>query len=293
MMLAAGPSVSLPVSDPVKPVVRGGRHLLEVGDVVLEADASLGGRVTGLLIGARNLLTGPAVDPANFGSTFWTSPQSQWGWPPLPEIDSAPYDAVVDGAVVVMRGPVSPTLGVAVEKRFSADRARALFTLEYRIVNRGPTATRLAPWEITRVAPGGLTFFPTGAGLFPPSNLGVDEAGGVTWFAYDAARITADQKLFADGAEGWIAHVDGDALFVKAFEVVPRAAHAPGEAQIEVYANPAHTYIEIEQQGAYTMIPAGASLLWRVEWLVRSLPGSIPRTVGSDELVAFVRALVR
>src|SRR5262249_24403360 len=152
-----------------------------------------------------------------YGSTFWTSPQSQWGWPPVPEIDSAPFASMIDGEFVVMRGPVSPALGVSVEKRFSADRARGGVTLEYRLHNRGAGETRLGPWEITRVGPGGLTFFPTGTGSFPPSNLTVREARGVTWFAYDAALITGDQKLFADGAEGWIAHVDGDVLFVKAF----------------------------------------------------------------------------
>lgn len=279
--------------DPVKPAVREGRFALEVGEAILEGDASVGGRITGLRIGGRNLLTGPEVDPGNYGSTFWTSPQSQWGWPPVPEIDSAPYDAAIEGEVVVLRGPVSPALGVAVEKRLSGDRGRGAFTLEYRVVNRGAAAARLAPWEITRVGPGGLSFYPTGAGVFPPSNLTVREAVGATWFAYDASLITDHQKLFADGAEGWIAHVDGDVLFVKAFEHIPREAHAPGEAQIEIYANPGHTYVEIEQQGAYTELAPGGVLDWRVEWLVRRLPAAVPRVAGSAELVAFARALVR
>jgi hypothetical protein len=285
--------MSLSVSDPVKPVVRGARYVLELGEASFEADASPGGRISGLRLGGRNLLTGPEIDQGNYGSTFWTSPQSQWGWPPVPEIDSAPFEASIERDAIVMRGPVSSALGVAVEKRFAGDCARGAFVLEYRIVNRGAASTLLAPWEITRVAPGGLTFYPTGTGVFSPSNLTVREVGGMTWFAYDPALITADQKLFADGAEGWIAHVDGDALFVKGFEPVPRAAHAPGEAQIEIYANPGHTYIEIEAQGALTTIPAGGSLAWRVDWLVRRLPAAIPRSVGSEELVAFVRGLVR
>jgi hypothetical protein len=285
--------MSLSVSDPVKPVVRGAQYVLELGEVTLEANASPGGRITGLRLGGRNLLTGPEVDAGNYGSTFWTSPQSQWGWPPVPEIDSAPFEASIEGGAIVMRGPVSPTLGVAVEKRLAGDRARGAFVLEYRIVNHGAAPTRLAPWQITRVAPGGLTFYPTGTGVFPPSNLAVREAGGVTWFAYDPALITVDQKLFADGAEGWIAHVDSDALFVKTFEPVPRDAHAPGEAQIEIYANPGHTYIEIEAQGALTTIAPGASLAWRIDWMVRRLPAAIPRAAGSVELVAFTRGLVR
>jgi hypothetical protein len=280
-------------SDTVTPVVRDGRYTLELGGVVLEVDPAAGGRVTALRVDGRNLLTGPDVDPDNYGSTFWTSPQSQWGWPPVPEIDHGPYAAAIEGPLVVMRGAVSPALGVAVEKRFGAGGARDAFTLEYRVLNRGAAATRLAPWEITRVHPRGLTFFPTGTGVFPPSNLAVREAGGVTWFAYDAAAITDHQKVFADGREGWIAHLDGDALFVKAFEPVPRAVQAPGEAQIEIYANPTHTYVEVEQQGAYSTIAAGALLVWRVDWIVRRLPDAVSRVPGSDELVAFARALAR
>jgi hypothetical protein len=285
--------VSTNPAQSVPPLSHDGRYVLEVGEVALEADPEAGGRITALRFGGRNLLTGPEVDAGNYGSTFWTSPQSQWEWPPLPEIDSAPYRAAVEGGALVMRGAVSPALGVAVEKHVSADRERRVLTLEYRVLNRGAAATRLAPWEITRVAPGGLTFYPKATGTFPPSNLTVHDVGGVTWFPYDAGSITGHHKLFADCAEGWIAHVDGDALFVKAFDVVPRAAQAPGEAQIEIYANPAHTYVEIEQQGAYTTIAHGASLIWRVEWIVRRLPAEIPAAVGSEELVAYVRALVR
>src|SRR6476659_7306563 len=76
-------------------------------------------------------------------------------------------------------------------------------------------------------------------------------------------------------ARGWLAHVDGDALLVKTFAVVPRAAQAPGEAQIEIYANPSHTYIEIEAQGAYETIAPGTALPWRVVWLVRRVPSDV------------------
>ena len=160
-----------------------------------------------------------------------------------------------------MRSAHSASLGVEVEKILSVDRARGAILFEYRIHNLGQTPLQTAPWQITRVAPGGLTFYPSGEGHFAPSNLHVREEDGVTWFDYDKSKITGDQKLFADGREGWLAHVDRDALMVKTFPVAPRAAHAPGEAQIEIYANPAHTYIEVEVQGAYETIPPGGALV--------------------------------
>ena len=191
-----------------------------------------------------------------------------------------------------MRSARSASLGVEIEKRFSADRARGALTFEYRIHNLGPAPLQTAPWQITRVGPGGLTFYPSGEGSFPPSNLGVRDALGATWYDYDKAAITDHQKHFADGREGWLAHVDRDALLVKTFPAVPRSAHAPGEAQIEIYASPAHTYVEVEAQGAYEAVAPGDALSWEVVWLPRRLPAKLPVSVGSEALLAHVRALV-
>jgi hypothetical protein len=278
--------------DPIVPARDGDLHVLAWDDVALEVDARMGGRVTALRLGGRNLLTGPEVDAGNFGSTFWTSPQSAWGWPPVPEVDHAAYRASIEGDAVVMRSARSASLGVEIEKRFSADRARAALTFEYRIHNLGPVPLQTAPWQITRVGPGGLTFYPSGEGSFPPSNLGVRDALGATWYDYDRAAITDHQKHFADGREGWLAHVDRDALLVKTFPAVPRSGHAPGEAQIEIYASPLHNYVEVEAQGAYETVAPGEALTWEVVWLARRLPARLPVGVGSEALLAHVRALV-
>ena len=281
-----------PPAQPVIPVVEAGRHVLAWDDVRLEIDAATGGRVTTLRLGGRDLLSGAAADAANYGSTFWPSPQSAWGWPPLPEIDHAPYRVDVEPGAVVLRSAVSPALGVAVDKRIAADAGRGAVLFEFAIHNRGAAPIQLAPWQITRVPPGGLSLFPTGSGAFAPSNLAVREALGVTWYAYDAAAVTDHQKLFADGREGWLAHVDGDSVLIKTFAVVPRAGHAPGEAQIEIYATPAHTYVEVEAQGPYETIAPGATLSWRVAWLVRRLPAGVPCAVGSAALLDFIRGAI-
>jgi hypothetical protein len=282
-------------ASPVRPTIDGGRHVLAWDDVRVEIDAATGGRVTALRLGGRNLLSEPAADAGNYGSTFWPSPQSAWGWPPVAEIDHGPYRAEVEPAAVTMRSAISPSLGVVVEKRFAADAARGAVTFDFAIENRADAPVRLAAWQITRVLPGGLSLFPSGSGVdppCPPSNLAVRHALGVTWYAYDAAAVTDHQKLFADGREGWLAHVAGDAVLVKTFAIVPRAAQAPGEAQIEIYANPSLAYVEVEAQGPYETIAPGAALSWRVVWLIRRLPPDVPRTVGSAPLLDFIRGAV-
>jgi hypothetical protein len=276
------------------PGVEGSVFALALDEARLEIDAAVGARVTGLSLAGRNLLTGPEVDPLNFGSTFWTSPQAHWGWPPIVEIDSAPYEASFDGEAIVMKGPPCAALGVSIEKRFEVDGARGAFVLGYRVVNCGAAPVLVAPWGVTRVQPNGLTFFVTGVGTYAPTDLPVRHAGGLTWVRHDAAVIAGHQKLYADAGEGWIAHVDGDILFVKTFALVPRAAHAPGEAQVEIYASSLHRYVEVEQQGACATLEVGGAVDWRVEWRLRRLPPRLLAevAVGSAALVSHVRELV-
>jgi len=90
----------------------------------------------------------------------------------------------------------------------------------------------MAPWEVTRVFPRGLTFFPTGPRTMPSNGgtIPITTAAGITWFTYDAARITSDSKIFADAAEGWLAHADQGAVFIKKFADLPSAQIALAKA---------------------------------------------------------------
>jgi hypothetical protein len=281
----------------VVPAANGSVFLFQFGDTQFAVDANQGGRIVTFALSGRNILTGPAVDPANFGSTFWPSPQSDWNWPPLPEIDSAPYASSLDGGVLSLSSATAAGLDLAMKKKFSADGETGVVTVAYTLANRGSKARQVAPWEITRVAAGGLTFFPMGQGgprKGPQDLLNPTVVNGVAWFAYDAAAITADQKLFADGREGWIAHVDGDLLLVKSFADTLPSQAAPGEAEIEIYANGAHTYVEVENQGPYVNLAPGATTTWTVRWMLRKLDlASTPARAGSAPLLDLVRSLVK
>jgi hypothetical protein len=277
----------------VAPIVDKDLYRWQFGEVSFEVNAAQGARVTAFRIGEQNMLTGPETNGLNFGSTFWPSPQSSWGWPPESEIDSDRYEVVGEGAGVSFISRPGAKLGLSVGKRFEVDAAAETVTARYTLENRGSAARQVAPWEITRVPAGGLTFFPAGEGTFPPSNLGVRETGGIVWFDYDPAPITDHQKLFADGGEGWIAHLDvaRAMLLVKTFPEVARDRQAPGEAEIELYADPTHSYVEVEQQGPFAPLAPGEQATWSVTWRLRRLPPGIPGRPGSAPLVALVRAL--
>jgi hypothetical protein len=284
-------------TEPCVPTAQGTVYTFTFGDTVFAVDAATGGRIVTFSLAGRNILTAAKNgQDNNWGSTFWPSPQSDWNWPPPSELDPGAYAASLDGAVLSLVSPPVAALGLAVTKRFSVDASAAAVTVEYGLVNRGMQARKVAPWEITRVASGGLTFFPMGDGV-PTKGmqdlLSLQISGGVAWFACDPTPLASDQKVFADGHEGWIAHVDGNLLLVKAFPDTPLAQAAPGEAEIELYTDAGRTYVEVENQGAYASIAPGATATWKVRWFLRLLDPSLAAKPGSAELLRTVRALVK
>jgi hypothetical protein len=262
--------------------------VLTVGDVSLEVDPQQGARVTRFAFAGQNLLTGPEVDSGNWGSTFWPSPQTRWNWPPVPELDSQPYTAMLAPDAVLLSSQAGMRAKVSVQKRFSASPSDGAIEIEYTLRNDDQTAVGWAPWEITRVAPNGLSFFPSGQ-FSVTSELPVMNAASCTWYRHDPNAVPmSGQKFSADGSEGWLAHVAGDVLFVKRFaDVLPDQQAPAPEAEIAIYA--AKGYVELEPQGPYTELAPGASLRWKVRWYARKLPAGTTAAVGDSALIELAR----
>lgn len=264
-------------------------------NLTLKLDANSGGRIEGIYLNGQNFLTGQEINEDNWGSTFWPSPQSAWGWPPSAELDKDAYEAVQEDGLIRLTSKKDPKLGYVFVKSFEADNSDTSFVITYTIENKSDQPTIIAPWEISRVAPKGLTFFPTGKGakrgdLVPL----IKDTIGITWFSYNGDLIPEGvPKLIADGSEGWMAQVNGDHILIKKFKDISEKEAAPEEGEIELYANPDKSYIEIEQQGAYETIKAGESSSWEVKWYLRKLPEGISSSVGNQELADYVRKIVK
>jgi hypothetical protein len=285
----------------VQPIARtNGRYVLEFGDVLFEVDSKVGARVVTLtLAGGPNYLTGTAENPDGYGSTFRTAPQSAWsstGWPPPPEIDSQAYTMSVSGQTIVGVSANAASIGATVTKKFSPGLTNQTIIAEYTIQSTA-SGKSFAPWEVTRVFPGGLTFYPTGD-LAPVSSgtftlPTTQNAAGCTWFKYPAS-VTASQRLISDGKEGWIAHItSGGYVLVKKYPDIASTAHAPGEGEISIYADASGKFVEIETQGAYGALPSGQSMVWTTTWYMRKLPSGITATPGNQALVDWVRNLIK
>jgi hypothetical protein len=179
------------------------------------------GRITGLSLGDDDLLV--SAQTANetgyeglYGSSFWVSPQAVWSWPPPASYDKDAYSVAVDedDISVELTGPTDSTYGLRLVKRFTLDLVRGAVRLTYSIVRDDGSATgaAIAPWEITRVGPGGITFFPTDVGAtstagggFPP--VPTTTAANATWFAHDPSTVdSGGERTLTAGCRGWIGH---------------------------------------------------------------------------------------
>jgi hypothetical protein len=270
-----------------QPIERGDKLVLEFGQTYFEVTPSHGARITSLRHAGQELLmlTGASNFEDAIGSTFWPSPQS-WSWPPPAEIDVEQYSSTVDSrGVLTLLGQPNDETGLRVEKRFSADLAREALVLEYAMTNIGSEDRQWAPWEITRMPAQGLAFWRTAGAPFGDKPMASQEALGHTWC--DPAATEGEGKLFADGA-GYLAYATGGSILIKQFEDLSMSAAAPGEAEVELYVNADHSYVEVENQGAYARIAPGGTVRWKVTWYVRRLPAGLTPSVGSADLIAFV-----
>jgi hypothetical protein len=293
----------------VAPVRRGNLDVLEFGNTTFTVDGTHGARITGFTLDGKNVLTAAtAAWPEFWGSTFWTAPQTAWwpsgAFPPdYAPIDNGPYVTTVGAdSSISAQGGTATFAGeqLAVSKVFTADLQTGSIVIQYTIANKGTAPVVVGHWEVTRVFPGGLTFYPAAAA--DPSSYGsivVQRIGAYEWF--DEARFNSAQgaKSWGDAAAGggWVAHVTpdpaGDIVLVKTFADVPPGAAGTGDGAVEIYVQAGGTYEEVETHNQLVTIMPGQAVPWTVHWYLRRLPQGAMRAAGNQALVDFVKAQIR
>ena len=260
------------------------KYKITNGDLSMTIDAAAGAKILSFKCDTMEVIS-QSRWPETFGSTFWTSPQKEWNWPPVPEYDKQPYMVELNDGRLVITSQMSQRMKFRIRKEFSADEADHAFVVTYSVINEGEEARKVAPWEITRVANTGLIFFDAPAdSIWPEGLLSFSSNQGVSWYTADEAA--ANRKVNADG-KGWLAYYGGGLLMVKRFQDLGPGQPAPGEAEIQVYVNRGKTYIELESQGAYTLLQPGESLSWTVRWYL--LPCDLPEQPSAQLLEAAKR----
>lgn len=238
-----------------------GKYTISTGKTTMTV-ATDGGKILSYQYGDKEIISQTRF-PNSFGSTFWTSPQKEWNWPPVAEFDRLPY-TVESGATLIMTSQKSERLGFVVRKEFAADEASEAILITYAIINKSDQTRQVAPWEITRVPNDGIIFFDTPVDkIWPADLMKFQSANGAAW--YQADEAPENRKVNADG-KGWLAYCANGLLLVKKFDDLDTSQPAPGEAEIQIYVNQRKTFIEIESQGAYTTLQPGEELKWTVRW---------------------------
>lgn len=267
------------------------KYVLSVQDLSMTVDAGHGGKILSFKLSEQEVLAqNPAAapqpaqpgesqsrrrffNPNSYGSTFWTSPQAEWNWPPVPEYDNLPYTAEIkDGPVKVadvtipalfLQGQVSK-YGYRVCKAFTVDPSDLAFVITYSIVNESGETRKIAPWQISRVPNGGfLEFDAKPEGVTPADLMKVTFAEGLATLEVDVAD--QNRKINVDG-KGWLNFRDKGLVLTQRFPDIAQDAAAPGEAEIQVYIDARKSFVEIEAQGPYTELKPGEKLDWTVRW---------------------------
>ena len=263
------------------------KYSIQMNDLTMTID-SKGGKILSFKYKDAEVISQIRF-PEAFGSTFWTSPQKEWNWPPVPEYDKQPYTIEMKGTSLVMKSNVSPRLKYSITKEFVPDAKENAIIINYTITNESDETRKVAPWEVTRVQNGdGLIFFDADVNNITPAGLmDFKEEYGAAWYQPDVTN--QNRKINADG-KGWLAYATNGLLLVKKFQDLEPSQPAPNEAEIQVYVNRGKAHIELESQGAYTTLEPGKSLTWTVRWYLVPFDGAI---TPSKALLKKVKKLVK
>ena len=261
---------------------------IKAGNTRMKVSAN-GGRIVSYKMGATEFLTS-GQQHENFGSTLWTAPQSDWGWPPYSTLDQEEYLVQETGDTLKMTSKPDLKSGLQFEKAFIAINNRFI-RIDYCIRNISKKEKAVAAWEVTRVPCGGLAFFPAGGiKKVPASSLKINLLkNGINWVSIDKKAISAHQKLYATASEGWLAYSFKNVLFVKQFPDTKPADYSPNQGEVEIYANKERSYAELENHGPYTLLQPGQSLSYRVNWFLLPVPKEINCKHPNKQLTAYLR----
>jgi hypothetical protein len=272
--------------------------VLNNGHATLTVSPAKGGRVVGLTMNGFELL---AVEKkgndqiSSFGSVLWSSPQSEWSWPPLLEHNTKPFSVGCDKdrTAIILTSEIEPKTGYQLVKSYSIGTKAETFAITYKIINHSDKEKWVAAIENTRVLPEGLVFFPKGdtepsGGIFYP--LQIEVLNDIVWHKFEPEKIRQDHhKVMMDGKEGWLAYLRNEYLFVQRFIDVAPDRVPDTEREIEIFGHADRIFAELKHQSALHFLKPGESFEWEVEWQVKKLADEIDLQIGSQDLLNAVR----
>jgi Domain of unknown function (DUF4380) len=263
-------------------------YQVQSGDAIMKISVN-GGRIISFNLNDHEFLTS-ASQHENFGSTLWTAPQSNWGWPPFAVLDENKYQVEFTGDILKMKSQPDPASGFQIEKSWQPIGNQSI-RIEYVIRNISDQEKSVGPWEVSRVPCGGIVLFPDGGKAeIPVSSLVADKKKkGINWLSIDKTPKPDHVKLFATASEGWLAYALDGVLFVKQFPDIKPGEYSPQQGEVEVYTRSDKSYSELENHGAYCKLKPGETLTYQVVWSLVKIPAFVKSSIGNYKLATLAR----
>lgn len=237
------------------------------GKISLTVEPALGGRLSSLTYDGKEVLR-TVRDSAQllWGSTVWTSPQADWGWPPPPAYDTEPYVLTVLGEHrLLLEGPRDPASMLRLRKRFVLGPDSDVGLTAW-VTNESSLPVDVALWENTRLPYAGTFEFQTDTLWYDKTPIPPVALTDSTYRLTLDTTYTTAGKLFAGLPTGTVRyHRDGVTL-TKHTVVKALYRTAPGQGPLEIYIDPVRGLSELELQGDYRTIAPGESNSMRTKW---------------------------
>jgi hypothetical protein len=244
------------------------------------------------------------------GHRFWAGPEDLTRTYAL---DNSPITHRDLGPTAVrLTQPPDAPYGIQKEIELTLAPRGSHVDVRHRITNVGATATELAPWALTVMAPGGLEIIPLPPKRphpGPPKNArsAADYAADqvfIPWpffdftdprWAFGRHYITLRQDPKATGPTkiglahklGWVAYLNAGVLFVKRFRYESGKPYPDGGVNFETFTNA--DMLEIESLGPMTRLEPGQKVELLEEW---ELFGGAQPAGTEAELDKLVKAFI-
>lgn len=198
---------------------------------------------------------------ANYGGDkLWPAPQSDWSWPPDPDLDGSPHVATRIGDGITLTTPKSRQTGIQLDRKIRALGSRR-FEITNRITNHSGVRRRLSVWQIAQIVVPNYVEL-SGTQVFRPyANAPMPEEsstyiGGRVRFAW---HPTKSYKVGASSGAKWRAVYSDGSLSMSA-QLAATAAYPDQGRPFQLFSSAgAAKYMELEVAGPLRWLEPGSS----------------------------------
>ncbi|MEM1357497.1 MAG: DUF4380 domain-containing protein [Bacteroidota bacterium] len=235
----------------------------------LTVEPAIGGRIASLKLAGQEVLnTKRDSQNVQWGSTVWTSPQSDWKWPPIAAFDAKAFtvEELRENVLLLVSERDSATL-LRMRKCISLGSDNEV-GLTYWLTNEGNSTVKVAVWENTRLPYAGRIEFRADSIRFTQETNPITYRDSIATIHFDD-RHSGRTKVFTDLVTDSVTYFNAGLAFTKYTTITHLVHTAPKQAPLEIYYDPEAGFMEFELQGEYKLLAPGESVSLRVKWKVK------------------------